>query len=165
MTALGKEAEFVYTMAKYMPPHVFGIYNGTFTSATKRARFLRDVAEALDNTTSRFRPTPTRIQIVTAYDAAWRIAARRPNGFYLFAKPSLFEVKTQYAALYVREDRPAESTIRQWIASLQDGKKIPRDSSFRSVRDACGLQMRRDAGRPPGSKDRMKRKPRKDRRP
>ena len=78
---------------------LFGIYVGLF-GGKNIPRFLRLVAAAWEEKPSKFDLTPTGLAIIKAWWAAYGIAGRGPNGFEVLAKPTLLEIKTQYALAY-----------------------------------------------------------------
>jgi hypothetical protein len=111
---------------------LFGIYVGLF-GGKNIPRFLRLVAAAWEEKPSKFDLTPTGLAIIKAWWAAYGIAGRGPNGFEVLAKPTLLEIKTQYALAYKREPPADPMKKRKWIAGLEREKQIPSDQTFRKT--------------------------------
>jgi hypothetical protein len=102
---------------------LFGIYVGLF-GGKNIPRFLRLIAAAWEEKPSKFDLTPTGLAIIKAWSAAYGIAGRGPNGFEVLAKPTLFEIKTQYAVARGKKPPADQAKRRKWLADLERGTQI-----------------------------------------
>ena len=120
------------------------------------AWFLRLAANTWERKPSRYDLTPIGKRIMKAWVA---LAKKSENGFSPSFNPTMRELKTQYAILDGRTPPENPAEVPGWLTELEGLKEIPDDWTFRTT---LGRPLRKDPGRPKGSKDRTKRKSRKN---
>jgi hypothetical protein len=113
-------------------------------------RFLRLVVHAWEEKPSKSDLTPTGLAIIEVWSAAYQLVGRTEEGFDPFVEPTLRQVKEEFVRLFIKEQRPANSTWSQWLQELKDRGEIPSDYSIRKILDRHGLPWRKDKSGPRG---------------
>jgi hypothetical protein len=119
---------------------LFGIFVALYGS-NNFPRFLRLVADALEDKPSKCDLTPIGLDIVKAWWAGYR-PGRTGKGFDPFVVPELLEIKTAYALAHKRNPPADLVKRRKWIADLQRSKRIPSDQTFRKTLKRVKLPYR-----------------------
>ena len=90
----------------------------------KRWHLVADWLSALagEEKRARFHPTPSRLNVVRAYNEAYWRAARDPNGGVdaemLMAGPTMSEVRSEFARLFPRRLLPPRQSIKKTLILL-----------------------------------------------
>ena len=113
-------------------------------------RLMELTVKALRDEPLRSDLSETGIQIVRAwYVAAERCGFQREvlrDGYREYVigdkPPSLFEVRREYARLFLTEKRPRDMKVRAWLNDLEQYGKIPPYASFRDTLTRCQREFR-----------------------
>jgi hypothetical protein len=110
--------------------------------AAKDPRKFQLVADALKGKRT-FQLNTTGAKIMRAYIAAeWACGRRRFDGTHevwdtSVRAPTMFEIRAQYAKLFVKEQQPHDQIARSWLRRLVKRNKIPQDVTFQRTLKRC----------------------------
>jgi len=122
--------------------------------ATHDQRKFRLVVDALNGKRTRQHLSDEAVRIMQAYHfTEWTCGRRSFDGKQIiidFSKPAptLFEIKMQYAKLFIKERPPRDPTRqRAWLRKLEEQNRIPDHKTFRRTLTRCKVDFLRE--RPP----------------